>query len=174
MILVLVIGRWLMPKGEMSRDQLSELLLIYIGLGADILDILLLIKEPSVDTNWIVAIVSLCLFTWATLQFTLVLTQTDSSPTQEVHNEDETQSPPDVKKGCSVSCYTKEIWSLLITVGMQDGPFLIFRLYLAIKESVLNEMMIFFICKNILTVSLEIYRIVVVNCANASLKKKKY
>ncbi|XP_075696913.1 transmembrane protein 26-like [Rhinoderma darwinii] len=169
MILVLVIGCWLIPKGEMNRDQLSQLLLIYIGLGADILDILLLIKEPSVETNWNVTIVALCLFSWATLQFTLVLTQLDSSPSQEAQNEEEPQSTPGEKKGCSSSCCTSDIWSLLIAVGMQDGPFLIFRLYLAIKEKVLNEMMIFFICKNMLTVSLEIYRIVVVHCANSKL-----
>ncbi|XP_069802732.1 transmembrane protein 26-like [Dendropsophus ebraccatus] len=170
MILVLVIGRWLMPKGEISRDQLSELLLIYIGLGADILDILLLIKEPSVDTNWNVTMVALCLFSWATLQFTLVLTQSDSSPVQKAQDEEETQSPPDGKEGCATSCCTNDIWSLLITVGMQDGPFLIFRLYLAIQERMLNEMMIFYICKNILTVSIEIYRIVVVHCADCKPK----
>ncbi|XP_056397704.1 transmembrane protein 26-like [Hyla sarda] len=167
MILVLVIGRWLMPKGEISRDQLSELLLTYIGLGADILDILLLIKDPSVDTNWNVAVVALCLFSWATLQFPLVLTQTGSSPTQGAQNEYETQSAPGMKERCASSCCTNEIWSLLIAVGMQDGPFLIFRLYLAIKERMLNEMMIFYICKNILTVSLEIYRIIAVHCVDS-------
>ncbi|XP_071969556.1 transmembrane protein 26-like [Engystomops pustulosus] len=176
MILVLVIGRWLMPKGEMSREQLSQLLLIYIGLGADILDILLLMKEPAVETNWRVVIVALCLFGWATLQFTLVLTQMSSS-TQESQTIEETMSPPDVKEGCaSFSCGTNEIneiWSLWITVGMQDGPFLIFRLYLAIKERVLNGMMIFFICKNILTVTIEIYRIVVVRCKKGNLCKNR-
>ncbi|XP_018408582.1 PREDICTED: transmembrane protein 26-like [Nanorana parkeri] len=172
MVLVLVITRWLMPKGEMSRDQLSQLLLIYIGLGADLLDILLLIKEPSVATNQFVTIVGLSLFSWAVLHFTLVLTAGPAATPEETENDCNPQSP-NRSESCASSCCTSEVWSLLIAVLMQDGPFLIFRLYLTIKEGVLNEMMIFFICKNILTVFLEIYRIAVIQYADSKSRKGK-
>lgn len=36
--LFLIVGRWLMPKGDMTHDQLSQLLLIYLGTAADITD----------------------------------------------------------------------------------------------------------------------------------------
>lgn len=159
MVLVLVLTRWLMPKGEMSRDQLSQLLLIYIGLGADLLDILLLTKEPSVATNQNLTIVGLSLFSWAVLQFTLVLTQTGSAKPEETENY-------------TYSCCTSEVWSLLLAVIMQDGPFLVFRLYLTINEKVLNEMMIFFICKNIITVFLEVYRIAVIQYEGSKSRNK--
>ncbi|OCT72632.1 transmembrane protein 26 [Xenopus laevis] len=164
MILVIVMGRWIMPKGEMDRSQLSQLLLIYIALGADILDILNLIKEPQVETCRMVNIIGLAIFSWALLQFTLVLTQTQSSDSTD---NDETSSG-----NCGPTCCTSEVWSLLIAMVMQDGPFLIFRLYVMIKEQVLNEMMIFFICKNILTVIIEIYRIIVIQCSEKSRKNK--
>ncbi|XP_053307595.1 transmembrane protein 26-like [Spea bombifrons] len=163
MMLVLVIGRWLMPKGEMNRDQLTQLLLIYISLGADILDILQLIKEPAVETNRNVVIVGLSLYGWALLQFTLVLTQTNSSQSQKENDFPDLQDAPAVDESDGSPCCTNEVWSLITAVGMQDGPFLVFRLYLAIKEGIINELMIFFICKNILTVTIEIYRIVVVH-----------
>jgi len=35
LMLVLIIGRWLLPKGDLTRDQLSQLLLVYIGEQAD-------------------------------------------------------------------------------------------------------------------------------------------
>jgi len=38
LLFVLVIGRWLLPKGKITRDQLSQLLLVFIGVGADILE----------------------------------------------------------------------------------------------------------------------------------------
>ncbi|CAB1417025.1 unnamed protein product [Pleuronectes platessa] len=120
MLIVLVLGRWLMPKGDMSRDQLSQLLMVYVGLGADILDIFDTFKEPEVKTNRAVVITGLALFS--------------------------------------------EVWSLLLTVGLQDGPFLVYRLYLMIQEQVLNQLMIFFTCKNIVIVLLELYRIFVVQC----------
>lgn len=161
MLIVLVLGRWLMPKGDMSRDQLSQLLMVYVGLGADILDIFDTFKEPEVKTNHAVIIVGLSLFSWALMQFPLVLTQTNPpKPHTKIHLNA-------IKPGllpCSyTSCCSSEIWSLLLTVGLQDGPFLVYRLYLMLRENVLNQLMIFFTCKNILIVMLELYRIGVVH-----------
>ena len=38
LLFVLILGRWLLPKGEISRDELSQLLLVYIGMAADIIE----------------------------------------------------------------------------------------------------------------------------------------
>ncbi|KAF7650314.1 hypothetical protein LDENG_00127320 [Lucifuga dentata] len=154
MLIVLVLGRWLMPKGDMSRDQLSQLLMVYVGLGADILDIFDTFKEPEVKTKRAVVIIGLMLFSWALMQFPLVLTQT-----QPPKGDSPPEAPPSF-----TSCCSSEVWSLLLTVGLQDGPFLLYRLYLMIQEQVLNQLMIFFTCKNILIVLLELYRIFVVQC----------
>ena len=37
-MLILIIGRWLLPKGDLTREQLSQLLLVYIGTAADIIE----------------------------------------------------------------------------------------------------------------------------------------
>lgn len=154
MLIVLVLGRWLMPKGDMSRDQLSQLLMVYVGLGADILDIFDTFKQPEVKTNHAVVITGLALFSWALMQFPLVLTQTKPA----------TDESPKSSSAVFASCCSSEVWSLLITVVLQDGPFLVYRLYLMVQEQVLNQLMIFFTCKNILIVVLELYRIFVVQC----------
>ncbi|XP_056399625.1 transmembrane protein 26-like [Hyla sarda] len=170
-ILVLIIGRWLMPRGKMSRDQLAQLLLMYLALGADILDILQLIKEPSVKSNKTVTVVGLCLFTWAVLQFTIVLTQTWSSP-PDTEVDRKFQSSAKVKNYILSVCCSSEVWSVIITVGMQDGPFLIYRLYLVTREGVFSDSMTFFICKNILSVIIQIYRVVVFFCKEHRKRKK--
>uniref|UniRef100_A0A3B4URB9 Transmembrane protein 26 n=1 Tax=Seriola dumerili TaxID=41447 RepID=A0A3B4URB9_SERDU len=159
MLIVLVLGRWLMPKGDMSRDQLSQLLMVYVGLGADILDIFDTFREPEVKTNRAVVIVGLALFSWALMQFPLVLTQTRPSKGESGGLLCCPGAPPSF-----ASCCSSEVWSLLLTVGLQDGPFLLYRLYLMVQEQVLNQLMIFFTCKNILIVLLELYRIFV-RCA---------
>uniref|UniRef100_A0A3P8YN07 Transmembrane protein 26a n=1 Tax=Esox lucius TaxID=8010 RepID=A0A3P8YN07_ESOLU len=137
MLIVLVLGRWLMPKGDMSRDQLSQLLMVYVGLGADILDIFDTFKEPEVKTNRALG----------------------CSPSQGV-----VEGLASPSSSSYTLCCSSEVWGLLLTVGLQDGPFLIYRLYLMIRENVLNQLMIFFTCKNILIVMLEVYRIFVVQC----------
>ncbi|XP_010789130.1 transmembrane protein 26, partial [Notothenia coriiceps] len=160
MLIVLVLGRWLMPKGDMSRDQLSQLLMVYVGLGADILDIFDTFKEPEVKTNRAVVMMGLGLFSWALMQFPLVLTQTQLPKGESPKTCVFCPGAP----SWFTSCCSSEVWSLLLTVGLQDGPFLIYRLYLMVQEQVLNQLMIFFTCKNILIVLLELYRIFVVQC----------
>ncbi|XP_063799130.1 transmembrane protein 26-like [Pseudophryne corroboree] len=172
LILVLIIGRWLMPKGQMSRDQLSQLLLTYLGLGADILDVLDLIKDPAVNTNFPLAIVGLILFSWAIMQFTIVLTQNVSLPSQKTPGDEESQTSPDKNRPAVTSCCTAQVWTLVITVGMQDGPFLVYRIYLASMEGVDNDSIVFFICKNFLTVMIEIYRIAAFLCDERRNRKK--
>lgn len=164
MLIVLVLGRWLMPKGDMSRDQLSQLLMVYVGLGADILDIFDTFKEPEVKTNRAVVIIGLALFSWALMQFPLVLTQTRPPKGESLQRRTERLLCCPRSPHSFTSCCSSEVWSLLLTVGLQDGPFLLYRLYLMVQEQVLNQLMIFFTCKNILIVLLELYRIFVVQC----------
>ena len=38
-LFIIIIGRWMLPKAKgVTRDQLSQILLIFIGVGADILE----------------------------------------------------------------------------------------------------------------------------------------
>ncbi|XP_040283491.1 transmembrane protein 26-like [Bufo bufo] len=172
-ILVLIVGRWLMPRGKMTRDQLAQLLLIYLALGADMLDILELMKEPSVKTSTAITVVGLCLFTWAVMQFTLVLTQTFPVSSPDKEDEVRFHSSSEIKNCMRSLCCTSEVWNVIIMVGMQDGPFLIYRLYLVTMEGVFNDSMTFFICKNILSVIIQIYRIIVFLC-DENHKRKKF
>lgn len=148
----------------MSRDQLSQLLMVNVGLGADILDIFDTFKEPEVKTNRVVVIIGLALFSWALMQFPLVLTQTRPPEGESSQRSIGALSCCPGAPPSFTSCCSSEVWSLLLTVGLQDGPFLLYRLYLMVQEKVLNQLMIFFTCKNILIVLLELYRIYVVQC----------
>jgi hypothetical protein len=40
MMLIIIIGRWVMPKKGISRSELSQLLLLYMALASDIIDLL--------------------------------------------------------------------------------------------------------------------------------------
>ncbi|KAG8569028.1 hypothetical protein GDO81_014236 [Engystomops pustulosus] len=157
-ILVLIIGRWLMPRGKMSREQLSELLLMYLALGADMLDILELMKEPSVTTNKTITVVGLCLFSWAIMQFAIVMNQSLNCSSSDTKVDGRFHSSSLVKNCLLSLCYSDEIWNVIFAVGMQDGPFLVYRLYLVTRKGVFNESMTFFISKNILSVAIQIYR----------------
>ena len=48
LLLFLILGRWLLPKGKLTHDQLSQLLLVYIGTAADIVEFFDAFKEEEV------------------------------------------------------------------------------------------------------------------------------
>lgn len=48
LLVVLLVGRWLLPKGSITRDQLSQLLLAYLAISSDIAELFNLFNEPEV------------------------------------------------------------------------------------------------------------------------------
>ncbi|XP_074650433.1 transmembrane protein 26-like [Tubulanus polymorphus] len=148
LLLILIIGRWLLPKGKITRDQLSQLLLVYIGMAADILELFEAFKEDIVQTNIILTMAILGCWSLSVLQFSLVVTSTRkrSKRKRKWHHDH-----------CCFCCET-EIWAIATTVLMQDLPFLVLRLLLIVKFKVLSYMNIFFTCKNTLVVLLQVYR----------------
>ncbi|XP_031550110.1 transmembrane protein 26-like [Actinia tenebrosa] len=77
LILVIIIGRWLLPRGSLTRDQLSALLLVYVANAADIMELFELFDvNPSLWCRDGVAKAVLATYTWCFMQFTLVFTAT--------------------------------------------------------------------------------------------------
>ena len=52
-LVVLVLGRWLLPKGKLTRDQFSQLMLVYLGMAADIAEIPESFREFQVHIGYI-------------------------------------------------------------------------------------------------------------------------
>lgn len=77
LILLIIVGRWLLPRGELTRDQLSSLLLVYVANAADIMELFEVFDQnPILWCKEGVAIAVLITYTWSFLQFTLVFTAT--------------------------------------------------------------------------------------------------
>lgn len=57
-----------------------------------------------------------------------------------------------------------EVFQILVTLLMQDGPFLVLRLYLIVQYNVVSEMHIFFTCKNAIVSILLVYRLCILTC----------
>ena len=172
----LILGRWLLPKGELSRDQLSQLLLVQIGMAADILEFITegLKAEMIYVGNDLHLILMLTVWTWSLPQFTLSLTLTKSrkprvagtSDLLEVDSEEKLRMR-DRRRGnqsscCHIFCGT-EIWAILVTMTMQDLPFLSTRLYLIFTPQIpISIPFFFFTFKNALLAMLQLYRLSVI------------
>ncbi|XP_072030107.1 uncharacterized protein [Amphiura filiformis] len=192
LMLVLIVGRWLQPRGDLTRDQLSQLLLVYIGMAADMLEFsseTLRVDQIACSESIFYAVLSV--WSWSLTQFSLGLTTTKGRMTRasvKIEDNDNNGTPtpplpqPDeiYSRAASISslelknskhikltllslgiCGT-ELWALLISVCIQDGPFLVTRLYIIFYFQVYDRSMIFFTCKNALLLFLMSYRLFVV------------
>ncbi|XP_072018316.1 transmembrane protein 26-like [Amphiura filiformis] len=162
MFVLLIVGRWLLPKGQLSRDQLSQLLITHLGIAADSLEFSLEtldIGEVYCNMNLISAV--LTIWTWSMLQFTLVRWSVSKGQQHgQPRGDDRPAKPTRRYDGCCGS----EIWFLVLTVLLQDAPFLTMRLYLMLKYQVVNQMMLFFVVKNVLVICIQFYRVIILLC----------
>ncbi|KAL3853288.1 hypothetical protein ACJMK2_016841 [Sinanodonta woodiana] len=145
MLILIIVCRWLMPRGYMNRNSLSQLLLMYLGICADIIDFSEYFEnEPRTKENF--AYILLGVWTWCLMQFTLVVTSTSQTP--------ETNS-----EGLKIDL--SDVFSLMMVLFMQDGPFFVIRTILITSRKTLDFKVLFYYCKNILTLILAIYRLLV-------------
>ncbi|XP_020605504.1 transmembrane protein 26-like [Orbicella faveolata] len=95
LIIGIIIGRWLLPRGEITRDQLSALLLGYVGTAADILELFEVLQDEVVQQEEQVTLAVLGVYTWSLLQFCLVTTATTGKNNQ-IRITNNKVSPDDV------------------------------------------------------------------------------
>ncbi|KAG5311086.1 TMM26 protein, partial [Acromyrmex insinuator] len=168
-MLILIIGRWMLPKGDLTRDQLSQLLLVYIGTAADIIEFFDSFKEDRIAREPVLVYLTLGIWAWSLTQFTVVLTATKSRKSRLSSG-----SVIRKKVRTETSCCSIDVWGIALNMILQDGPFLAFRLILIIHYQIVSYMNIFFTCKNTLVILLQLYRLYVVQTENKSKRNKKY
>ncbi|XP_042315114.1 transmembrane protein 26 isoform X1 [Sceloporus undulatus] len=156
-LLLLIIGRWLLPiGGEITRDQLSQLLLMFVGTAADILEFTSETLEiENVRNKHVLVYAILAVWTWSMLQFPLDLA---------VQHVECGPSISSKKVFRLLLCrHSADLWNIGISLFIQDGPFLIVRLILMGYFNVITQMLVFFTAKNILSVMLQLYRLIVLS-----------
>ncbi|XP_068424064.1 transmembrane protein 26-like [Clinocottus analis] len=153
LLILLIVGKWLLPSGGgVTRDELSELLLTFVGTAADILEFnsatLSDVKAKSPQMVYII----LAVWTWSMLQFPLQLAVVNSKP-----DSDDKQG---AQEGSFLSKYSTDVWIIMEALFIQDGPFLLVRLTVMTYFNVFHQMLVFFAIKNFLVVILNLYRLV--------------
>ena len=103
------------------------------------------------------------------MQFTLILTATKARKDRVVHALDDDED--DEHSQCL--CCETEIWSVLMTMFMQDGPFLGLRVFTMYRHNLLNNGILFFTFKNGLVILVTIYRLIIIGLEHKADRKKK-
>jgi hypothetical protein len=169
-LMIIIIGRWLLPKGKISRSALSQLLLVYLSLASDMIDLLSIFQEDKVIRNTKMVYSILAVFSWSTFQFSLNLVATRGRNFRlepDVLNQhlsfnfkgnNRRNGKIAIKTTCQKIC-NSELPSIFITILMQDLPFFVLRVIAVIHFEVQSYTTIFFTCKNLFILFLQVYRL---------------
>lgn len=157
----------MLPKGDLTRDQLSQLLLVYIGTAADIIEFFDSFKDDKIAAEPLLVLLTLGIWSWSLMQFTVVLTATKSRKSRL------SSTGVIVKNTTKSRCCSIDVWGIAINITLQDAPFLVFRLLLITHFKIISYMNVFFTCKNTLVILLQLYRLYVVYSENKKKRKKK-
>ncbi len=82
------------------------------------------------------------------MQFTFVITAGKNPPKRK-------PNPTRCERVKEICC-SVDVWSILITIILQDAPFFVFRLLLITYYKLISYMNIFFTCKNTLVIALQV------------------
>lgn len=168
-LMIIIVGRWLLPKGKISRSALSQLLLVYLSLASDMIDLLSIFQEDKVIGNQAMVYSILAVFSWSTFQFSLNLVATRGrnfraepdtlNQNLKIHLHDNSkQRQGAIHRTCQNLC-SSELPSIFITILMQDLPFFVLRMIAVIHFKVQSYTTIFFTCKNLFILFLQMYRL---------------
>ncbi|CAC5360941.1 unnamed protein product [Mytilus coruscus] len=176
-LFILILGRWMLPRGKLTRDQLSQLLFVYIGSGSDVMELFIIFEEKEIRADKTFSYAILTVWTFSLLQFTLVLTSTKKQRGGNIDGEDpddddDWTTSQRAPARCCAKLVEMEIWSLFVAIVLQDGPYLTVRLCAIFVKKVLSYGVIFFALKNCLMIMMLFYRVGVVGTHKKELEEK--
>ncbi|XP_038072985.1 transmembrane protein 26-like [Patiria miniata] len=173
MIMILIIGRWLLPQSKLSRDQLLQLLLMQIGIAADSLEFLTdTLATELMDQKGVILVLSF--WSWSLPQFTLTMNLTKTKKFRATARQ---ENPKCYTEECKDFYewpdlfFATEMWSIFLNILMQDLPFLVVRLYLigsSISVVIINQPILYFVAKNVMVILVQSYRMAAIVAENRS------
>merc|ERR1711953_1599366 len=108
-------------------------------------------------------------WSWSLVQFILVVTGTTKARTKmtEIYGSQGGSPVMVIEEEVEMTAWESfwsnpEVWSILTTVVLQDGPFLSMRMYIIFGRNVVHPTILFFTIKNGLVLMLETYRLAVI------------
>ncbi|XP_072032150.1 transmembrane protein 26-like [Amphiura filiformis] len=171
LLFFLIAGRWILPK-HLTHEKLSTLLLINIGMAADIVEFLSEgVQSEGAKCNEMVIIIVLIIWSVSILQFPFHGDAKNLRRLSVVSTLTRGQKPV---ISWLPRCFNFEVWSIMSIIVMQDGPFLGMRIYLIYLYGISDQSLIFFSAKNLLVLLLQFYRLWALLCLEWDAEEGRY
>ena len=174
LLLLIIIGRWVLPKGVTSRSNLSQLLLVYMSIASDIVDLLTIFNETQVLSSQRMLLATLIVLSWSLLQFATNMSAAGKN--NRSGNVDSFRRANRRRRRRRMyifypmqRLFENDAWYLYELNLMSCSAIqLALRLVAVIKFDVRSYSTLFFTCKNGIILFLQFYRLVAILTENDS------
>jgi len=168
LLLLVIVGRWVLPKGVASRSNLSQLLLVYMSIASDIVDLLTIFNEEQVLYSQRMLLATLIVLSWSLLQFATNMAAAGKN-NRSVKLDSFRQAMKKRHRRRMFMLYPmqrlfeNDAWYLYeINLMSCSAIQLALRLVAVIKFDVRSYSTLFFTCKNGIILFLQFYRLVAI------------
>ncbi len=172
LLLLIIVCRWILPKGVTSRSSLSQLLLVYMSIASDIVDLLTIFNEEQVLHSQRMLVATLIVLSWSLLQFATNMSAAGKS-NRSFHLDSFRQATKKRHRRRMFILYPmqrlfeNEAWYLYeINLMSCSATQLALRLVAVIKFDVRSYSTLFFTCKNGIILFLQFYRLIAILTEN--------
>ena len=172
LLLLIIVGRWVLPKGVTSRSNLSQLLLVYMSIASDIVDLLTIFNEEQVLSSQRMLLATLIVLSWSLLQFATNMAAA-SKNNRSAHLDSFRHAMKRRRRRRMFSLYPmqrlfeNDAWYLYeINLMSCSAIQLALRLVAVIKFDVRSYSTLFFTCKNGIILFLQFYRLIAIVTEN--------
>ncbi|CAF3549778.1 unnamed protein product [Rotaria sordida] len=172
LLLLIIIGRWLLPKGVTSRSNLSQLLLVYMSIASDIVDLLTIFNEDQILRSQRMLVATLVVLSWSLLQFATNM----RAANKNIRSTNVDNFRYTLKKGRRrrifflypmQRLFENDAWYLYELNLMSCSAIqLALRLVAVFKFEVRSYSTLFFTCKNGIILFLQFYRLIAILTEN--------
>jgi hypothetical protein len=172
LLLLIIVGRWVLPKGVTSRSNLSQLLLVYMSIASDIVDLLTIFNEEHVLRSQRMLLATLIVLSWSLLQFATNMAAAGKN-NRTTHLDNFRQAMKKRRRRRMFILYPmqrlfeNDAWYLYeLNLMSCSAVQLTLRLVAVIKFDVRSYSTLFFTCKNGIILFLQFYRLVAIVTEN--------
>lgn len=173
LLLLIIVGRWVLPKGVASRSNLSQLLLVYMSIASDIVDLLTIFNEDHVIRSQRMLIATLGVLSWSLLQFATNVGAVNKNPRSATLDHFRLAIQKRRRRRRIFLLYPMQRLfendaTFLYEINLMScsATQLALRLVAVIKFDVRSYSTLFFTCKNSIILFLQFYRLIAILTEN--------
>ena len=142
----------MLPRSSFSREALADLLLQFLAVASDIMELYAVFDEEKVQKSLGLTYAILAVWSVSFFQFIPVLVH------KHKYRRLRSARAERIRRACGD--YFAQVVVTCLSILLQDAPFLCLRLYIMIEFNLITYSLVFFVLKNIVSLILLFYRLV--------------